>query len=119
MAGLRRVVLPPPSLPQLVLVLVLPAAASCCHEPPPGARRLLSCHTQADAALVPIALTCWWAALALCLQPPPLRLLLPLARTLGPSVTPTTVASLSAPACIFFRASMFLLKCSSLAARTT
>lgn len=39
--------------------------------------------------------------------------------TLGPRVTPTTVASLSAPACIFFNASMFLLKCSSLAARTT
>mmetsp|Transcript_5366 Transcript_5366/g.11781 ORF Transcript_5366/g.11781 Transcript_5366/m.11781 type:complete len:232 (-) Transcript_5366:34-729(-) len=40
-------------------------------------------------------------------------------RPLGPMVTPTTVASLSAPACIFFRASMFLLKCSSLAALTT
>jgi len=38
-------------------------------------------------------------------------------RPLGPSVTPTTVASLSAPACIFLSASMFLLKWSSLAAR--
>mmetsp|Transcript_3740 Transcript_3740/g.9356 ORF Transcript_3740/g.9356 Transcript_3740/m.9356 type:complete len:230 (+) Transcript_3740:215-904(+) len=40
-------------------------------------------------------------------------------RPLGPMVTPTTVASLSAPACMRFRASMLRLKCSSLAARTT
>ena len=35
--------------------------------------------------------------------------------TLGPSVTPTTLLSLSTPACSFFRASMFLLKCSCFA----
>jgi hypothetical protein len=38
---------------------------------------------------------------------------------LGPRVTPTTVASLSTPACIFFRASPFLLKWSCFAARVT
>lgn len=35
--------------------------------------------------------------------------------TLGPSVTPTTLASLSTPACILFNASPFLLKCSCFA----
>mmetsp|Transcript_19657 Transcript_19657/g.54844 ORF Transcript_19657/g.54844 Transcript_19657/m.54844 type:complete len:210 (-) Transcript_19657:44-673(-) len=40
-------------------------------------------------------------------------------RPLGPMVTPTTVESLSTPACMRFRASMFLLKCRSLAALHT
>ena len=41
-----------------------------------------------------------------------LRLMLP---TLGPRVTPTTLLSLSTPACSFLSASMFLLKCSCFA----
>lgn len=37
-------------------------------------------------------------------------------RPFGPNVTPTTVASLSAPDCIFFKAEPSLLKCNSFAA---
>lgn len=39
-------------------------------------------------------------------------------RPLGPSVTPTTLASLSTPCCMTFSAAPSLLKCSSLAAAT-